>query len=70
MPTEDIRLVSSNGFIRWRTQRIFLSTNLSGDHVALSETEQGRTSIRYAALILGDVDPETMRFTPNVRWGG
>lgn len=70
LPTEDIRLVSSNGFIRWRTQRIFLSTNLSGDHVALSETEQGRTSIRYAALILGDVDPETMRCTPNVRWGG
>lgn len=70
LPTEEIRLVSSSGFIKWRTHTIFLSTNLSGDHVALSETEHGLTSIRYAALLLGDFDPETTRFTPNVRWGG
>ena len=36
--------------------------------MALIETEQGLTSIRYAALVLGDLDPETMRFTPNLRW--
>lgn len=70
LPTEDVRLVSSSGFIKWRTHKIFLSTNLSGDYVALSETAEGLTSIRYAALILGDFDPERTRFTPNVRWGG
>lgn len=70
LPTEDVRRVTSSGIIKWRSHTIFLSSNLSGDHVALSETPDGRTSIRYAALILGEFDPETARFTPNVRWGG
>jgi putative transposase len=68
--TDEIRLVDGNGVIKWRGHAIFLSANLHGEHVALSETDQALVQIRYATLILGDFDPTTKRFTANVRWGG
>jgi putative transposase len=67
--TDEIRLVNG-GAIKWRNHSIFLSNNLTGDHVALRETAGGLIAVRYATLILGDWDPETKRFTPNARWGG
>jgi transposase InsO family protein len=63
-----VRLVQSNGFIKWRAQPIFLSTNLAGEYVGLTETPEDCLTIAYASLVLGDIDLHTNRFTPRVRW--
>jgi transposase InsO family protein len=64
-----VRLVDSAGVIKWRNRAIFLTTNLAGQHVSLTETDDAeRVIVAYAALALGDLDPHTQRFVPNVRW--
>jgi len=66
-----VRLVDGGGVIKCQNQAIFLSSNLAGQYVALTEsTDDERLRISYGALILGDFDPVTKRFTPNVRWDG
>jgi putative transposase len=66
-----IRRVDHGGVIKCHNHPIFLSSNLAGQDVALTETnDDDRIRISYAALILGDFDPATNRFTPNVRWDG
>lgn len=68
--TERVRRVDSSGVIKWCNHPIFLSSNLAGDDVGLTELDSGDVSIRYGALILGAFDPTTARFTPHVRWDG
>ena len=63
-----VRLVDTNGFIKWRTHPLFLSSNLAGEYVGLTPTDQELVTIAYAALALGDFDPYTNRFNPRVRW--
>ena len=66
----DVRRVSTTGAIRWRTHSIFLSSNLAGDTVSLTPTDTELVTVAYAALKLGDLDPYTERFRPDVRWLG
>ena len=66
----EVRLVMHQGSIRWRNALIFLSTNLAGEYVLLTETGTDLFTIQYAQLTLGELDPETKRFTPCVRWVG
>lgn len=63
-----VRHVDSSGVIKWRSQPIFLSGNLAGEAVGLTTGAADQVTIAYADLILGDYDPHTKRFTPNVRW--
>lgn len=64
-----VRLVDSAGVIKWHNRRVFLTTNLAGQHVSLTETDGAElVTVAYAALALGDLDPHTHRFVPNVRW--
>lgn len=65
-----VRLVQTNGFIKWRNKEIFLSTNIAGDYVGLVETDGDRFAICYGALQLGHIEAEANRFTPQVRWTG
>jgi len=69
-----VRLVDANGAIKWRTHRVFLSTNLAGQYVGLTDTapvpDTERVTVAYASLGLGELDPRTNRFTPHVRWLG
>jgi transposase InsO family protein len=65
-----VRRVERGGAIKWRGHPIFLSSNLSGQDVGLTEIIPDCLEIRYAALILGDFDLHTQRFLPQVRWGG
>lgn len=65
-----VRLVNSNGFIKWRNQEIFLSSNITGDYVGIVETEGNRFTISYGALELGQIEAETNRFAPKIRWTG
>lgn len=62
--------MSTTGTIRWRTHSIFLSSNLAGDTVSLTPTDTELVTVAYAALKLGDLDPYTERFRPDVRWLG
>lgn len=64
----DVRRVDTNGFIKWRTHHLFLSSNLAGEYVGLTETETDLVTIAYASLALGDFDHHTNRFMPRVRW--
>ena len=67
-----VRLVDRGGVIKWRNCPIFLSTNLAGQHVSLSEGDAtgDLVTIAYAALQLGEFNPHTHRFLPRVRWDG
>lgn len=65
-----VRLVDGGGNIKWRGQALFLSGNLAGDYVSLSEGEHDIFTIAYGSLELGDLDSNTNRFTPRVRWVG
>jgi len=63
-----VRRVQGGGAIKWRGHPIFLSINLAGDDVSLTELADDCMEIRYATLILGAFDLHTQRFLPNVRW--
>jgi len=65
-----VRLVSSHGNIRWRNESIFLSGNLAGEYVSITEGEGDVFTIAYGALELGEIEANTNEFTPRVRWGG
>lgn len=64
----DLRLVDSSGHIKWRNQVIFLSTNLKGDYVGLTEAANGYFNIAFGPLELGYFDSDTRGFTPRLRW--
>lgn len=66
----ELRYVTGPGAIRWRNAMIFLSSNLRGEYVRLTETTQDRITVQYGPLALGELDPETKRLTPHVRWVG
>lgn len=63
-----VRRVQTAGAIKWRGHAIFLSGNLAGQEVGLTEVDGDCLRIHYAALILGEYNPHTQRFVPNVRW--
>lgn len=63
-----VRLVDSSGNIKWRTEPIFLSGNLSGEYVSLTEQADHILTIAYGSLELGDYDCDRKSFTPRVRW--
>lgn len=65
-----VRLVNGNGHIKWRGQAIFLSSNLAGDYVSITEVEGDIFTIAYGSLELGDFDSNANRFIPRVRWSG
>ena len=63
-----VRLVQGSGVIKWKNHELFLSTNLAGQYVGLAERDGDLITIAYGALELGDIDAETNRFSPQVRW--
>lgn len=66
--TAIVRCVQGAGAIKWRGHPIFLSSNLAGQDVSLTEIDGDCMRIHYANLILGEFDPHAQRFLPNVRW--
>jgi transposase InsO family protein len=65
-----VRLVDASGNIKWRGQSLFLSGNLAGDYVSLTEGDHDIFTIAYGSLELGGFDSNAKRFTPRVRWSG
>jgi len=66
----ELRKVLYQGRIRWRDADIFLSSNLAGEYVLLTETVTDLVTVSYGPLALGELDPATKRLTPRVRWLG
>lgn len=66
--TAELRRVGPNGFLKWRTQPIFLSTVLGGEYVALEETANDEWTIRFGPLILGVYSANLFAFTEHLKW--
>ena len=64
----DVRRVDPRGSIKWRNTAIFISTNIAGDYVSVTEMVDDIFTIAYGKLQLGEFDCTTKRFTPRVRW--
>jgi len=56
-----VRRVRSNGEIKWGGELIFVSRLLTGEPVAISETENGEWLVRFAEVTLGFIDPKRQR---------
>lgn len=57
---QTVRRVRSNGEIKWRGQRLFLSEALTSEPVGLCETDEGLFEVRYGPLVLGTIDRNRM----------
>lgn len=68
--TAIVRLVDAGGVIKWRSHAHFLSKNLAGQYVSLTDGEADLVTVAYASLALGEIHLRTQRFTPHVRWCG
>lgn len=68
--TSAVRLIDGNGYFKWRGRQVFLSGNLTGDYVGITEVDGDLIAISYALLELGQYDCLTKRFIPRVRWTG
>ena len=51
-----VRRVRSNGDIKWRGERLFLSEALIGEPVGIRETDDGLFEVQYGPTILGTID--------------
>lgn len=63
-----LRLVMAGGHIKWRNERIFLSSNLAGEYVGIVEGAGDCFSLGFGNLQLGRIDAETNSFIPEVKW--
>jgi putative transposase len=63
-----IRRVASNGSFKWRAHPIFLSGTLADQDIGLYEHTADRLTVRYAQLVLGELELHDHRFTGHVRW--
>lgn len=63
-----MRLVMTNGTIKWRNETIFLSSNLMGQYVGIVEDAETSLSVRYANLQLGRIDADSKTFIPGAAW--
>jgi transposase InsO family protein len=59
-----VRRVRSNGEIKWRGERIFLSEPLVGEPVGVAETETGDWLVRFLDLPLALIDRRTQKLRP------
>jgi transposase InsO family protein len=66
--TAELRRVGPNGFVKWRTEPIFLSTVLGGQYVALEELANDEWTIRFGPLILGVYSSTLFAFTEHQSW--
>jgi putative transposase len=63
---ETRKVTPQTGTIRYRSERIMLSTALAGWNVGLSEQSDGLVEVWFASLLLGRIDPKTSSFQVSV----
>lgn len=64
----ELRCVDPQGRLKFRQQRIPLSTSLAGECVALTAVADGRWQLRFGPLRLGHFDARDDTFTPDLDW--
>lgn len=52
----EVRLVAANSMIRWKSNRVFVSQTLAGEHVGLEEVDDGRWDVYFGPIKLGRMD--------------
>jgi transposase InsO family protein len=57
-----IRRVNDSGCIRFKDQSLFISQSLSGWNLGLKSTQNQKTQLWFAQLLLGHLDPATLSF--------
>jgi len=60
----EVRLVSSNGCVSWRTAALFIATPLAGEHVAVEEVDDGVWTVHFATVALARYDERHHTFQP------
>jgi transposase InsO family protein len=60
----EIRLVASNGDISWAGERLFVTTALAGEYVALEEIDDGVWTLHFATVPLARYDERRRRLHP------
>jgi len=62
-----VRRVRSNGEIKWRGEKIFVSAPLIGEVIGVKETENGPSEIYFGPIALGIIDPMTGKLKSHSR---
>jgi hypothetical protein len=57
----EVRLVSTNGGLRWRCRRVNVTTTLMGEYVGLEEVGDGLWDAYFCRVRLGRLDERRMR---------
>jgi transposase InsO family protein len=57
-----VRRVNDNGCIRWKEHFLFISQSLSGWNLGLKSTQNQKTQLWFARLLLGHLDQATLSF--------
>lgn len=60
----EIRLVASNGDISWAGERLFVTTALAGEYIALEEIDDGLWTLHFATVPLARYDERRRRLHP------
>lgn len=71
-PFSHLARVDKNGFILWHRRPLFISSALKHEYIELEPTDDGRWSVRWGAIPLGNLDehrPERGLITPRRRRG-
>ena len=63
-----LRRVDTGGTIKWRTARIFLSSVLANEYVALDECADDEWRITFGPLTLGVYSHQLLAFTEQLAW--
>lgn len=66
----EARRVDDRGMVRYRNERLFLSTSLVGWDVGLAPVDGGQVEVWFAGLLLGHLEPGTASFRALVEGGG
>jgi transposase InsO family protein len=67
-PTAEIRRVTAGGTIKWHSMNVWLTAVLAGQDVALEPTTSEAWRISFGSLVLGTLNANERRFTPESYW--
>ncbi len=56
---ETVRRVRTNGEIKWKGDKIYLSETLKGEPIGLSQKDERYWTIRFGPLVIGLLDDYT-----------
>lgn len=64
----EVRFVSSNGCISWKSEPLFVASPLAGEHVALEEIDDGWWTVYFATVALARFDERRRTLQPIARF--